>query len=37
MHRNKTSMAKAMDSSDIRMPLLGSPGPGTMDRLNPLS
>jgi hypothetical protein len=27
MHQNKTSMAKAMDSSEIHIPLLSSPGP----------
>ena len=37
MHQNKTSMAKAMGSSEIHMPLLSSPGPGTMYRLKPLS
>ena len=37
MHQNKTSMAKAMDSSEIHIPLLSSPGPETMYRLKALS
>jgi hypothetical protein len=34
---NKMSMAKIMGPSEIHSLLLGSPGPGPMHRLNPLS
>jgi len=36
-NQNKTSVAKDMGPSEIHRLLIGSPGPGPMYRLNPLS